>query len=104
MLSFEYLEDFCNRCRLHSCYELPEDLPTMREATMESSGSGVRMFTRPLETDTRPEAGWYATMGVNEDLIQAAKDSLRAMVEHNKPPPTGSSLSRLTCWRASCWT
>ncbi len=28
------------------------------------------------------EAGWYATMGVNEDLMQAAKDSLRAMVEH----------------------
>ena len=27
-------------------------------------------------------AGWYATMGVNEDLMQAAKDSLRAMVEH----------------------
>jgi acetamidase/formamidase len=26
--------------------------------------------------------GWYATMGVNEDLMQAAKDSLRAMVEH----------------------
>jgi acetamidase/formamidase len=28
------------------------------------------------------ERGWYATMGVNEDLMQAAKDSLRAMVEH----------------------
>jgi acetamidase/formamidase len=28
------------------------------------------------------EKGWYATMGVNEDLMQAAKDSLRAMVEH----------------------
>ncbi|CAN5154613.1 acetamidase/formamidase family protein [soil metagenome] len=27
-------------------------------------------------------AGWYATMGVNPDLMQAAKDSLRAMVEH----------------------
>ena len=27
-------------------------------------------------------AGWYATMGVNEDLMQAAKDSLQAMVEH----------------------
>jgi acetamidase/formamidase len=27
-------------------------------------------------------AGWYATMGVNSDLMQAAKDSLRAMVEH----------------------
>jgi acetamidase/formamidase len=27
-------------------------------------------------------AGWYATLGVNEDLMQAAKDSLRAMVEH----------------------
>jgi acetamidase/formamidase len=28
------------------------------------------------------DAGWYATMGVNPDLMQAAKDSLRAMVEH----------------------
>jgi acetamidase/formamidase len=28
------------------------------------------------------ERGWYATMGANEDLMQAAKDSLRAMVEH----------------------
>ena len=28
------------------------------------------------------DAGWYATMGVNEDLMQVAKDSLRAMVEH----------------------
>jgi acetamidase/formamidase len=28
------------------------------------------------------ERGWYATMGVNQDLMQAAKDSLRAMVEH----------------------
>ncbi len=26
--------------------------------------------------------GWYATMGVNGDLMQAAKDSLRAMVDH----------------------
>jgi acetamidase/formamidase len=28
------------------------------------------------------DLGWYATMGVNPDLMQAAKDSLRAMVEH----------------------
>jgi acetamidase/formamidase len=28
------------------------------------------------------DVGWYATMGVNGDLMQAAKDSLRAMVEH----------------------
>ena len=28
------------------------------------------------------EMGWYATMGVNTDLMQATKDSLRAMVEH----------------------
>lgn len=28
------------------------------------------------------DLGWYATMGVNTDLMQAAKDSLRAMVEH----------------------
>jgi acetamidase/formamidase len=27
------------------------------------------------------DMGWYATMGVNTDLMQAAKDSLRAMVE-----------------------
>ena len=27
-------------------------------------------------------AGWYATMGVNTDLMQATKDSLRAMVDH----------------------
>ncbi|HET7479710.1 MAG TPA: acetamidase/formamidase family protein [Rubrobacteraceae bacterium] len=27
-------------------------------------------------------AGWYATMGVNSDLMVAAQDSLRAMVEH----------------------
>jgi acetamidase/formamidase len=27
-------------------------------------------------------AGWYATMGVNSDLMVAAKDSLRAMVDH----------------------
>ena len=26
--------------------------------------------------------GWYATMGVNTGLMQAAKDSLMAMVEH----------------------
>ena len=26
--------------------------------------------------------GWYATMGVNPDLMQAAKDSLRAMVDY----------------------
>ena len=26
--------------------------------------------------------GWYATMGVHTDLMQAAKDSLRAMVEN----------------------
>ena len=28
------------------------------------------------------EGGWYATMGVNTDLMQATKDSVRAMVEH----------------------
>jgi acetamidase/formamidase len=28
------------------------------------------------------DMGWYATMGVNTDLMQAAKDSLRAMVEY----------------------
>lgn len=28
------------------------------------------------------DGGWYATMGVNEDLMQAARDSLRAMVHH----------------------
>lgn len=28
------------------------------------------------------DLGWYATMGVNTDLMQATKDSLRAMVEH----------------------
>jgi acetamidase/formamidase len=28
------------------------------------------------------DMGWYATMGVHTDLMQAAKDSLRAMVEH----------------------
>jgi acetamidase/formamidase len=27
-------------------------------------------------------AGWYATMGVNTDLMEAARDSVRAMVEH----------------------
>lgn len=27
-------------------------------------------------------AGWYATMGVNGDLMEAARDSVRAMVEH----------------------
>lgn len=27
-------------------------------------------------------AGWYATMGVNEDLMRATQDSVRAMVEH----------------------
>jgi acetamidase/formamidase len=38
--------------------------------------------TRGPLTPLVEEAGWYATMGVNEDLMQAAKDSLRAMVEH----------------------
>ncbi|HEV2742073.1 MAG TPA: acetamidase/formamidase family protein, partial [Rubrobacter sp.] len=28
------------------------------------------------------DGGWYATMGVNTDLMQATKDSVRAMVEH----------------------
>ncbi len=28
------------------------------------------------------EAGWYATMGVGPDLMEAARDSLRAMIEH----------------------
>jgi acetamidase/formamidase len=37
--------------------------------------------TGPL-TPLVDEAGWYATMGVDQDLMQAAKDSLRAMVEH----------------------
>jgi acetamidase/formamidase len=27
-------------------------------------------------------AGWYATMGIGPDLMQATKDSMRAMVEH----------------------
>ena len=27
-------------------------------------------------------AGWYATMGVNSDLMQATRDSVRAMVDH----------------------
>jgi acetamidase/formamidase len=27
-------------------------------------------------------AGWYATMGVNNDLMEAARESVRAMVEH----------------------
>ena len=39
------------------------------------------MTPRPL-TPLVEERGWYATMGVNGDLMQAAKDSLRAMVEH----------------------
>jgi acetamidase/formamidase len=40
-------------------------------------------FATPGPLTPRVEgAGWYATMGVNEDLMQAAKDSLRAMVEH----------------------
>ena len=39
----------------------------------------------PTRARSRPKAegdGWYATMGVNGDLMQAAKDSLRAMVDH----------------------
>jgi acetamidase/formamidase len=28
------------------------------------------------------DGGWYATMGVNTDLMQATRDSVRAMVEH----------------------
>ena len=28
------------------------------------------------------EGGWYATMGVNTDLMEATKDAVRAMVEH----------------------
>jgi acetamidase/formamidase len=40
-------------------------------------------FATPGPLTPRVEGGgWYATMGVNEDLMQAAKDSLRAMVEH----------------------
>jgi acetamidase/formamidase len=40
-------------------------------------------FATPGPLTPRVEgAGWYATMGVNPDLMQAAKDSLRAMVEH----------------------
>ena len=40
-------------------------------------------FATPSPLTPRVEgAGWYATMGVNPDLMQAAKDSLRAMVEH----------------------
>lgn len=27
-------------------------------------------------------AGWYATMGIGPDLMQATKDSMRAMIEH----------------------
>jgi acetamidase/formamidase len=40
-------------------------------------------FATPGPLTPRVEGGgWYATMGVNEDLMQAAKDSLWAMVEH----------------------
>jgi acetamidase/formamidase len=40
-------------------------------------------FATPGPLTPRVEdAGWYATTGVNPDLMQAAKDSLRAMVEH----------------------
>jgi acetamidase/formamidase len=40
-------------------------------------------FATPGPLTPRLEgAGWYATMGINPDLMQAAKDSLRAMVEH----------------------
>ena len=28
------------------------------------------------------DAGWYATMGVGPDLMAAAKDALRAMIDH----------------------
>jgi acetamidase/formamidase len=28
------------------------------------------------------DGGWYATMGVNTDLMEAARDAVRAMVEH----------------------
>jgi acetamidase/formamidase len=40
-------------------------------------------FATPGPLTPRVEgAGWYATMGVNPDLMQAAKDSLRAMVDY----------------------
>jgi len=40
-------------------------------------------FTVPGQLTPKSEgAGWYATMGVNPDLMVAAQDSVRAMIEH----------------------
>ncbi len=38
--------------------------------------------TPGLLTPKSEGAGWYATMGMNTDLMEATRDSVRAMVEH----------------------
>ncbi len=41
-----------------------------------------QFVTPGLLTPKSEGAGWYATMGIGPDLMQATKDSMRAMVEH----------------------
>ncbi len=56
---------------------------TLRFNLLKGRSIPAPQFQTPGSLTPKSEgAGWYATMGVNPDLMQAAKDSLRAMVEH----------------------
>src|SRR5829696_4445122 len=57
-------------------------LPVQHEGALFSCGDAHAAQGDGEVCVTGIESPWYATMGVNEDLMQAAKDSLRAMVEH----------------------
>ena len=58
---------------------LPEDFPDAYLKVFDLTNGDYTFFKDDIIIPIEP---FFGTMGVNEDLMQAAKDSLRAMVEH----------------------